>query len=301
MAVLLLGVAVGVMIGGAFFGQGVVFGGKPAGLPAPKAPQTVAAAPLDCAIPFSPHLIQAVSKGEPITVGVFGDSFGDGVWAALYHLLPKGGNYKVERFSKESTGFTRYASLNLEDEATSQIAGQNIDIAVIDFGANDTQGIYDGSHAYALLSDGWKQVYGARMDRFVGLLRANGAMVYWVGLPKMRKPAFDQQISDMGAFYAQRMAALGVPYIEVEPLSLDANGQYNDHLTDPGSTQPRLMRATDGVHMTMAGYERLAAPVVRRIQAYVDRARAAGAVDGPPPASVHAEGGPSRAAPGGSS
>jgi lysophospholipase L1-like esterase len=284
-AVLLIGVAVGGMIGAAFITQN---GGL---APAAKAPTAVVARPppppqqtagLDCPVPFPPHLLQTLAAGQPITVGVFGDSFGDGVWAALYHLLPK--DYHVLRFSKESTGFTRYASLNLEDAERSQIAGQPVDIAVIDFGANDTQGIYDGGHAWPLLSDGWKRVYGARMDRFVGALRDQGAMVYWVGLPIMRKPEFDSQISDMLAFYDARMTALGVPYIDVKALSEDANGAFNDYLPVAGSAEPRLMRANDGIHMTMAGYERIAQPVATRIQDYVTHARRFLQIDAPPPA-----------------
>jgi hypothetical protein len=282
-AVLLIGVVVGSLIGAAFMTQNGALAPaakRPAVVASPAPPvQTVGQ---DCPIPFSPHLLQTLAAGQPVTVGVFGDSFGDGVWAALYHLLPK--TYHVLRFSKESTGFTRYASLNLEDTERSQIAGQPVDIAVIDFGANDTQGIYDGGHAWPLLSDGWKRVYGARMDRFVNALRDQGAMVYWVGLPVMRKPEFDSQISDMLAFYAQRMTALGVPYIDVKALSEDASGAFNDYLPAPGSAEPRLMRANDGIHMTMAGYERIAAPAAQRIEAYVARARTFLAIDAAPPA-----------------
>jgi len=284
-AVLLVGVGVGAMIGAAFVSEG---SHAPASAPAATVvasaaptPKGAAAAP-DCPTPFSPHLMQSLAAGQPVTVGVFGDSFGDGVWAAMRQMLPKG--YQVIQFSKESTGFTRYASLNLEDTARSQLAGQPVDVAVIDFGANDTQGIYDGPKAYPLLSDGWKAAYGARIDRYVALLREQGAMVYWLGLPKMRKPEYDRQISDMEAFYEQRMTALGVPYIGVVPLSVDASGSFNEYLLDGPSQKPRLMRANDGIHMSFAGYERIASPVVARIQDYVARARKMAAIDAPPAA-----------------
>jgi hypothetical protein len=285
-AVLLIGVAVGAAIGAAFVGAG---GGGPRP-PAKPSPPAAAQAPakatvgLDCPTPFPPHLLQALASNQPINVGVFGDSFGDGVWAALYHLLPK--NYHVLRFSKESTGFTRYASNNLEDTERQQLSGQPVDVAVIDFGANDTQGIYDGGHAWPLLSDGWKNVYGARMDRFVQALRDQGAMVYWVGLPIMRKPEYDSQISNMLAFYDQRMTAMGVPFIDVRALSEDENGQFNDYLRAPGSVDPKLMRANDGIHMSMAGYERIAAPAAQRIQDYVNRAKAYLAIISPPAAAA---------------
>ena len=279
-AVLLVGVGVGAMIGAAFVSESVHAPAAAPAVVAGPAPAQKAAAPLDCPMPFSAHLMQSLAAGQPVTVGVFGDSFGDGVWAAMRQMLPK--DYQVIRFSKESTGFTRYASLNLEDAVRSQVAGQPVDVAVIDFGANDTQGLYDGPKAYPLLSDGWKAAYGARIDRYVTLLRQQGAMVYWLGLPKMRKPEYDRQISDMEAFYDARMTALGVPYIGVEPLSVDASGAFNEYLPDGPSQKPRLMRANDGIHMSFAGYERIAQPVVARIEDYVARARKVAAIDAAP-------------------
>jgi hypothetical protein len=281
-AVLLIGVCVGAAIGAAFVSESVR-------APAPAPARAAAAAPRpqvviaqDCPMPYPPHLMQALASGRPVTVGVFGDSFGVGVWAALHQMLPKG--FQVIQYAKESTGFTRYASLNLEDKARGDLAGQPIDIAVIDFGANDTQGVYDGPRAYPLLSDGWKRAYAARMDRYVKLLRDQGAMVYWVGLPKMRRPEFDRQIEAMEVFYNERMTALGVPYFDVEPLSEDASGAFNVYLPDGPARKPRLMRANDGIHMTFAGYERIAGPVAARIQAYVAHAKAMATVDATPPA-----------------
>jgi hypothetical protein len=113
----------------------------------------------------------------------------------------------------------------------------------------------------------------------------------------MRKPEYDSQISGMLAFYDQRMTALGVPYIDVKKLSEDANGQFNDYLTVPGKAEPTLMRAGDGVHMTFAGYARLAQPVADRIQAYVQRARATLALDAAPAAAPAAAVPPATPAP----
>jgi hypothetical protein len=284
-AVLMIGLGLGAMIGAAFVNHGaasLIPPERPSS-PAPKLAVSAPASPppaADCPAPFSPHLLDAVAKGEPVTVGVFGDSFGDGVWAALYQILAKDHSIRVVKFSRQATGFTRYASLNLEDDAEAKLAAQPVDIAVVVFGANDTQGLYDGHKAYPLLSTGWRSVYGQRMDRYVNLLRRRGAMVYWLGLPKMRKPDYDRQIADMSAFYSDRMAALGVPFIDTVPLSVDANGAFSDYLGEPGSTERRLMRAGDGIHMTFAGYERIAAPLAQRIEAYVARARGAAALDG---------------------
>lgn len=280
-SVLFIGMAVGVTIGLAYtaghsvnastspraqivtnVGRGAATGG---GMLAAQAP--------DCAAPFSPRLLKTISTGQPITVGVFGDSFGEGIWAALYWTLPKDEHYQVVKFAQRSTGFTRYQQLNVEDAAAQDLATQPVDIAVISFGANDTQEIVDGGHVYPLLSPGWKEAYGRRVARFVALLRSQGAMVYWVGLPKMRNPDFDGQIQAMNEFYAGQMAALDVPFMPTEALSVDQWGQFNTYLYDPKEHKDVLMRANDGIHMSIPGYERITGPLVDRIKSYVARSR----------------------------
>jgi hypothetical protein len=281
--VLFIGIAVGVTIGLAYAAEHVVNASISPTRQIASAAQghngpgqclaNQGAAP-DCAAPFTPRLMNTITKGDPISVGVFGDSFGEGIWAALYWTLPKSEHYQVIKFAERSTGFTRYQQQNLEDKAQSELSTQPIDIAVISYGANDTQGIVDGGHVYALLSPGWKDAYARRVARFVALLRAQGAMVYWVGLPKMRNPAFDGQIQDMNEFYASEMAALDVPFLPTEALSVDDQGQFNTYLYDPKQHKQVLMRANDGVHMSIPGYERITGPLVDRIKAYVARSRA---------------------------
>jgi hypothetical protein len=109
--------------------------------------------------------------------------------------------------------------------------------------------------------------------RYVALLRAEGAMVYWVGLPKMRNPAFDSQIVAMNDFYASEMATLDVPFLPTESLSVDDHGQFSIYLFDAKAHKEVLMRANDGIHMSIPGYERITVPLVDRIKAYVAHAR----------------------------
>jgi len=292
--VLFVGVGVGMAIALAFQGHGSVFGAatpspapastsKVAGGPARgQAPIQAATPPLDCAAPVPSRLLTKIAAGQPITIGVFGDSFGDGVWAALYRQLAKE-NIKVLRLSHEGTGFTRYQTTNLEEKAAEQVAAEPVDLAVVVIGANDTQGLFEGKHAYAFLSPGWKAAYGGRIDRFVSVIRGQGAMVYWLGLPKMRQPRYDQDVAALNEFAATRMAALDVPYLSTRELSVDDKGDFNLYLSDPGAKEPRLMRANDGVHMTMTGYERLAGPLIARIRDYVAHARATASLSVPAP------------------
>jgi hypothetical protein len=217
-------------------------------------------------------LAAAAHNGRPIRVGVFGDSFGDGVWSALYRLLPAKDGYQVSKFSQQSTGFTRYRSLNLESHDDSQIGSQPIDVAVVSFGANDRQGVCDAGHCGQLMGSYWQQVIGQRIESYVAMLRRHGATVYWVGLPAMRDSGFDSDATSMDAFYAATMRRLGVPFIEIRPYTVDGSGQYEAYYQDADGTA-KLLRAGDGVHMSMNGYIRISKGLAGRIRATVDAAR----------------------------
>jgi hypothetical protein len=296
-AVLFLGVAAGVAIGYAF-GTGnekkeavslapeaapvvaprAVAPPPPAGATAPSAPapKGMVAEPTgqsDHAVDQpSAQMSSTVKNGGQIHVGVFGDSFGDGVYSALYRLLPARAGFQVDKYSQQSTGFTRYRRLDLETHDDEQIDGQSLDVAVIAFGANDAQGVCDGGHCGALMSNFWQKVIAARVGAYVAMLRRHGATVYWVGLPVMRDTAFDSDARAMNEFYRGLMAELGVPFIDIRPLTADAQGQYQAYYLDKDGS-PKLFRAGDGVHMSMNGYVRITKGLADRIRASVAAAK----------------------------
>ena len=260
-AVLFIGIVVGAVVGISLFtGGSSVPGGEDKGKTVLPAPTPIAASPTaNTPAPtvsdgLAPRLAQAVREGRTIRIGVFGDSFGDGVWAGLYNILRGDSHYEVKQFSERSTGFTRYRSLNLFDDARAKLDANPIDIAVISYGANDTQGIYLDGHGYTFMSEGWQRIVTDRVTQIVNLMRQRGIQVYWVGLPKMREAQFDTDIRAMNAFYVSRMQALGVPYIETATLSTGPDGQFAAYLTDPRTHDQFNARTNDGIHMTIPGY-----------------------------------------------
>jgi len=309
-AVLFLGVAAGVAIGYAFgvrqqvevpvaaagpagVGDDVVApetpppapGEKPPVAPPGQLPQPPVLAETRA---IQPGIVNAIAAGRPVRVGVFGDSFGDGIWSALYNQLSRKAGYQVIKYSQQATGFTRYKTLNLEEHDRARLAPAPVDIAVISFGANDMMGVADGGHVYALLTPKWKAAIARRVTSYVAMLRSQGAIVYWVGLPKMREAAYDADVVRMNAFYRDLMAQLGVAYIDTAPYSVDAEGRYAAYLPDPATGKPVLMRANDGIHMSVNGYIRITRGLTGRIRSYVDQARGQAGAGAPPPPVVAA-------------
>jgi len=236
-------------------------------------PASAAAAPQ----PYvQPQPARLAGTTAPLTVGVFGDSLGDGVWAGLYRDLHGDKSLDVVRLSQVSTGISRYNYVDIQAKTVGQLAARHVDIAVVMFGANDQQGIVDGGNIYPFGTDGWKIAYGRRVDKLVQTLKAQGAVVYWMGLPKMERDHFDQGARLISALLQQHMAADGAVFVPTEPLTVDAQGHYSAYLPGPGGER-RLMRANDGVHMSMEGYLRIAEPVAILIKRTVAGARASAA------------------------
>jgi len=279
-AVLFIGIVVGAVVGISFFTGGGGGDATKTALPGPTAVAGSPTAPNAPATPanpnavdgLAPRLAAAVREGRKIQIGVFGDSFGDGVWSGLYNILRGDEHYEVHQFSERSTGFTRYRSLNLLDDTRAKLDRTPVDIAVISYGANDTQGIFLDGHGNTFMSEGWQRIVTERVTAIVSLMRQRGIQVYWVGLPKMREAEFDTNIRAMNAFYVSRMQALGVPYIETASLTAGADGQFAAYLTDPRTRERFNARTNDGIHMTIPGYILVIRQLTDRIRRSVAQA-----------------------------
>ena len=278
-AVLFCGVAAGIAIGAAFPPQpAVITVGTPAGqVAAAPPPQQLDAQGLPRAMPAAvdvpPGLARAAAQKRPFRIGVFGDSFGDGLWAALYNQLPRRKAFQVLHYSQQATGFTRYRQSNLEDRLADYLAQGPVDVAVISFGANDTQGIFVDGKIAPLLSPHWQAEITPRITRYVRALQAQGANVVWLGLPVMRDSGYNAQAQSLNAFHARLMAQLGVPFIDTRAAATDAFGRYASHLPAKDGV-PWLVRAGDGIHMTTKGYGLLTVELAARLRAWGEAARA---------------------------
>jgi hypothetical protein len=247
--------------------------------PAAVAPATVPVPATASVAPLSARLADG-----PLRIGVFGDSMADGLYAGLYRELQDEPNLKVSKFSQVSTGLTRYDYVNIHARTQAQLDEHPVDVAVLLFGTNDAQGIDTGGDIHRFGTDGWKAAYGRRIDDLVALLRGRDVAVYWVGLPRMKRDSFDDQMMLINGVVEARMRALAVPYIQTVGLTSNGDGDYEAYLPTAGGRRV-LMRAGDGIHMSMAGYLRMSAPVAAMIRrdSGLDRVPAPGPA-APPPA-----------------
>lgn len=229
--------------------------------PVEPAPAPVAAPP---AAPLVTPLAERAAAGR-LRIGVFGDSMADGLWTGLYREMRGLPGVTVTKFSEVSTGLSRYDYVDIQAKTARQIAEEPVDVAVILFGTNDAQGISLDGVIHDFGTEGWKAAYAKRVDDLVTLLRSRNVAVYWVGLPTMKRASFDAKMTLINEVVSARMQALGVPYLETESITRNAEGEYDAYLPESGTGRQRLMRANDGIHMSMAGYLRITEPVAARL------------------------------------
>ncbi|MBU2167471.1 MAG: DUF459 domain-containing protein [Alphaproteobacteria bacterium] len=258
----------------------LMFGGQ-ANASANATDAAVADTPAEVEAPVAPtSSLKARYADGTLTIGVFGDSMADGLWAALYRDLGDLDGVDVVKFSEVSTGLSRYDYVDIQAKSTRQLAGQPVDVAIVLFGTNDAQAIVIDGQIHPFGSDGWKAAYAQRVDNLVELMRSRGAEVYWVGLPRMKSSGFDGRMTIINDVVEARMTALGVPYFDTVALTSNEAGGYEAYLSDADGRR-RLMRAGDGIHMSMSGYLRMADPVADRLKADLGVAEAEAATATP--------------------
>tara|TARA_R110002110_G_scaffold168566_7_gene370105 strand:+ start:1731 stop:2762 length:1032 start_codon:yes stop_codon:yes gene_type:complete len=193
-------------------------------------------------------------KPKHSNVVVLGDSLGDGVWAGLYHVLRTDKRFKIIKKSRVSTGFSRHDYYDWNAAVRDIASEMRIDIAVVVMGTNDRQAIVENGKRHALFDSDWRVIYKQRVDDFTATLKSTGARIYWVELPVMRSARFGADMENFNEIFEERARANGVAFVRTDRLATGADGGYTAYGEDRfGRT--RLLRADDGIHFTMAGYE----------------------------------------------
>lgn len=215
--------------------------------------------PIVVPLPATPA-VPAASASDRINVVVLGDSLGDGLWAGVYHVFMKDKQFNVIRKSRVATGLVRADYYDWEQAVREIVATTRVDVAVVVMGTNDRQVLVDGTARHVLFNDEWKRLYKQRVDDFTQVLTQAGARVYWLELPVMRSPRFENDMQQFNAIFSERAAANNIHFVPTRDLALGPDGGYTAYGADRfGKT--KLLRAEDGIHFSLPGYELLGARV----------------------------------------
>ena len=203
----------------------------------------------------------AAADPAPVRIAFVGDSMADGLWGAMFRRLGKdkclADKVKLIRKAKNGTGLTRLDQFNWVDEIAKIVDTEHPDLTVGSFGINDRQGIVEkDKHAIAYPSPAFDTAYENIVADAVKAALAQGGSMVIIGLPIMlddeanadalaKNKLFQAAIKDVGsdkATFAPPWTSGATPEV-FKPYLPNAKGSMT------------LVRASDGVHFTSAGYD----------------------------------------------
>jgi uncharacterized protein len=217
------------------------------------------------ATPVQRSYINPFPSGDRYRVAVLGDSLGEGLWSGLYRAFEGDPTLEFLNRSKPSSGFARSEYYDWDVELDKILKEGTYQIAVVMFGANDGQAIRKGGEWLKVGSDGWREIYGARVESFIKKLRAANIATYWVGLPVMRSPNQTTDAEMMNEVFREKAFINGAKFIDTWSGFVDESGRYSAYGPDM-SGQVKRLRSDDGVHFTMRGSLKLAHYVEKELR-----------------------------------
>jgi hypothetical protein len=241
----------------------------------PKPAQTAALAPPRSTAPpaeseaVAPRAVPAekpeakapAAKSPQRSIAVVGDSLAVGIGMTMENNLKKYEGMGCFPLGKVSTGLISKRFFDWEKRLTVLVAQEKLAAVVVMMGGNDANNPIVGKPAG---TSEWGAAYRAKAESFLRIAANAGVKVLWVGLPAMRDPAYNARVRAVNEAARQACATVaGCVYMEASDVFVDASGNYVQAKDIGGKTV--TLRAKDGVHMTMTGYDLLCRQVLDRL------------------------------------
>lgn len=208
-------------------------------------------------------------------VVVFGDSMADWLAYGLEEAFSDTPDVGIIRRNRAFSGLIKYDARGTKqwtDVARDELANSKPSIIVMMLGLSDRRSIQDDDktekshgHAVEFRSDEWADLYGAKIDAMIAVLRSKGVPVVWVGMPSVRGTRSTSEFSYLNEIYRQHAEKAGITYVDIWDGFVDDNGRFTYSGPDVDG-QIRRLRTGDGVHFTQAGARKLAHYVERDIR-----------------------------------
>ncbi len=114
-------------------------------------------------------------------------------------------------------------------------------------------------------SERWIELYKKKIEDMIGVLKAKGVPILWVGLPALRGPKATSDMLFLDSLYRESASKAGITYVDVWDGFVDEAGRFMQQGPD-FEGQTRRLRTGDGVFFTKPGARKLAHYVDREIK-----------------------------------
>ncbi len=188
-----------------------------------------------------------------MNIVVMGDSLADGLHQGLTRLNKDREEIKTVKKSKVNTGLVRVDRYNWNRGAKKIVASKKYQVAIVLLGLNDLQTIREKGKAHHFKTDGWKTRYIERVEKMMGVLKAGGLAVYWVGIPIITKKHYQEEYFYLNGVYREAAKKTGIRFVDTWNKLADKNGDYTPFFMGEDGKKKEIRRR-DGVHFTSDGY-----------------------------------------------
>lgn len=185
---------------------------------------------------------------------VIGDSLGIDLGWGFTPTMPDGHYLSVTDDAVGSTGLVRSDYYNWPAKLTRELRSLRPTVVVVLFGANDQQPIQTSRGLAEVGTTAWTRAYGAKVRRLVAVIAKSGALIAWVGMPRMGPRAqvserFVRQVNtvDQAALRATTRGG----FVSLGTMFTTRSGTYTSNVRVSGASV--LGRQPDEVHLTPSG------------------------------------------------
>jgi hypothetical protein len=226
-----------------------------------------AALPSAAAVASAAAPEQFIPNGK-IQIWTLGDSTAQPIAQGIERNVKEQPAFVVRSYFRNASGLARPAYFDWHKVARGLLQRSVPEIAVITFGANDTQGLSAPGRYYpaAPLTPEWRQEYQRRVTTLLQLFTERGVRVFLVLQtydPARKYAALMAEIN--AALQGSASGMEGVVLIDTPALLATADGEYSNFATDSQGNKITL-RGEDGLHLTGTGGGYLARRILRAME-----------------------------------
>lgn len=210
--------------------------------------------------------VLAENMDKAVRIAILGDSMSDGIWGGVLRLTSKEvclrGKFAFGRYGENGTGLTRLDKFDWPMETKTVIKDFRPDLILISVGLNDNQSIVEPTKVRTDYgTPAWNEKYKEIITRFLNAASPVSAGVLWVGNPILRDRSAQLPSQERNGLFSDAITSFGNPKVRyVTPWKLNADRDDIFQAYGPDLNGSRVqIRATDGVHFTVLGYDLVAA------------------------------------------
>ncbi len=200
------------------------------------------------------------SSVNPLRLYFFGDSQVFSLANGLSRLLGPSSPVTVDFLAVHSSGFIRGDYFNWPAKLSDTLAANRYDAVVIMLGMNDYQNFWDNQgRIMKKHTPEWEAAYGEKCSELIDLALLSVPRVYWVGMPRVKDPAYEESLRYIDSVQDRIAARFGPGIVVRCPISGalgeaagETVGGFVSHLTLEKGSAVQVM-SSDGNHFTVEG------------------------------------------------